>query len=96
MAGRLIAGRGRGPSTLFFGGKGHVRMDRAVPYLIATHRSATKHVDHCRVHAVDEWANVLEDGSIRDQALNARYDIVVVVGQSNPTDEALCDMRALS
>jgi uncharacterized iron-regulated protein len=95
MAGRLVAGRGRGPSTLYFGGKGHVRMDRAIPYLIArTDRPPSMLT--IAAYTVDEWASVLEEGPIRDQGLNARYDIVVVAGESNPTDEFLCEqMRAI-
>ncbi|MFK7791629.1 MAG: ChaN family lipoprotein [Devosiaceae bacterium] len=95
MAGRLVAGRGRGPSTLYFGGKGHVRMDRAVPYLIErTDRPPSMLT--IAAYTQDEWASVLEAGPVREQGLNALYDIVVVAGVSSPTDEALCEqMRAL-
>lgn len=95
MAGRLIAGRGRGPSTLYYGGKGHVRMDRAIPYLIErTDRPPSMLT--IAAYTVDEWESVLEAGPIRDQGLNAVFDVVVVAGVSNPTDEALCEqMRAL-
>ncbi|MEO0385440.1 MAG: ChaN family lipoprotein [Pseudomonadota bacterium] len=95
MAGRLIAGRGRGPSTLYFGGKGHVRMDRAIPYLIdRTDRPPSMLT--IAAYTVDEWERVLEEGPIREQGLNARYDLVVVAGESDPTDEFLCEqMRAI-
>lgn len=95
MAGRLIAGRGRGPSTLYFGGKGHVRMDRAIPYLIdRTDRPPSMLT--VAAYTVDEWERVLEEGPIRDQGLNERYDLVVVAGESDPTDEFLCEqMRAI-
>lgn len=95
MAGRLIAGRGRGPSTLYYGGKGHVRMDRAIPYLIdRTDRPPSMLT--VAAYTVDEWERVLEDGPIGEQGLNARYDMVVVAGESNPTDEFLCEqMRAI-
>jgi len=95
MAGRLIAGRGRGPSTLYYGGKGHVRMDRAIPYLIdRTDRPPSMLT--VAAYTVDEWERVLEDGPISEQGLNARYDMVVVAGESNPTDEFLCEqMRAI-
>lgn len=95
MAGRLIAGRGRGPSTLYYGGKGHVRMDRAIPYLIGrTDRPPSMLT--VAAYTVDEWERVLEAGPIREQGLNAHYDIVVVAGESNPTDEFLCEqMRAI-
>lgn len=95
MAGRLIAGRGRGPSTLYYGGKGHVRMDRAIPYLIdRTDRPPSMLT--VAAYTVDEWERVVEDGPISEQGLNARYDMVVVAGESNPTDEFLCEqMRAI-
>lgn len=95
MAGRLIAGRGRGPSTLYYGGKGHVRMDRAIPYLIdRTDRPPSMLT--VAAYTVDEWERVLEEGPISEQGLNARYDMVVVAGESNPTDEFLCEqMRAI-
>ena len=95
MAGRLIAGRGRGSSTLYYGGKGHVRMDRAVPYLIArTDRPPSMLT--IAAFTVDEWERVLEAGPIRDQNLNTVYDVVVVAGVSDPTDEALCEqMRTM-
>ena len=94
MAGRLIAGRGRGPSTLFFGGKGHVRMDRAIPYLIArTDRPPSMLT--VAAYTVEEWESLLEAGPVREQGLNALYDVVVVAGNASPTDEELCeDMRA--
>lgn len=95
MAGRLIAGRGRGPSTLYFGGKGHVRMDRAIPYLIArTDRPPSMLT--VAAFTVDEWEAVLERGPINGQNLSAQYDIAVVAGQSNPTDAAMCEqMRSM-
>ncbi len=95
MAGRLVAGRGRGPSTLFFGGKGHVRMDRAVPYLInRTDRPPSMLT--VAAYTQDEWQSVLEAGPVREQGLNALYDIVVIAGESEQSDEAMCEqMRDL-
>lgn len=95
MAGRLIAGRGRGISALYFGGRGHVRRDRAIPYLMdRTDRPPTMLV--VAAFTQDEWAALLtEDPARALQDLALAYDIAVVAGQSNPTDAQLCeDMRA--
>lgn len=95
MAGRLIAGRGRGISTLYFGGKGHVRRDRAIPYLMdRTDRPPTMLV--VAAFTQDEWASQLaEDPTLAMQNLGTVYDVVVVAGQSDPTDAEMCDqMRA--
>lgn len=90
MAGRLVAGRGRGPSTLYFGGKGHVRMDRAIPYLIArTDRPPSMLT--VAAYTVDEWAAVLEAGPVREQGLNTLYDFVVVAGESAVSDADMCE-----
>lgn len=94
MAGRLIAGRGRGISTLYFGGRGHIRRDRAIPYLMdRTDRPPTMLV--VAAFTQDEWASQLaDDPASAMQNLAAAYDVVVVAGQSNPTDAQLCnDMR---
>ncbi|MBV6656262.1 MAG: ChaN family lipoprotein [Devosiaceae bacterium] len=90
MAGRLIAGRGRGPSTLYFGGKGHVRMDVAIPYLIArTDRPPSMLT--VAAFTEDEWAGLLSDGQTPAQlGLAAQYDIVVIAGQSAVTDAQEC------
>lgn len=95
MAGRLIAGRGRGASTLFFGGKGHIRRDRAIPYLMdRTDRPPSMLV--VAAFTQDEWAAQLaDDPALAIQSLANAYDIVVIAGQSDPTDIELCnDMRA--
>jgi uncharacterized iron-regulated protein len=94
MAGRLIAGRGRGSSTLFFGGKGHVRMDRAVPYLIArTDRPPSMLT--VAAFTLEEWESQLLRADADGQNLAEQYDVAVIAGHSNPTDEALCEqMRA--
>ncbi|GAB5511731.1 MAG: hypothetical protein Rhims3KO_31320 [Hyphomicrobiales bacterium] len=95
MAGRLIAGRGRGISALYFGGRGHVRRDRAIPYLMdRTDRPPTMLV--VAAFTQDEWSNQLaNDPAAAMQNLALAYDVVVVAGQSDPTDEQLCnDMRA--
>lgn len=96
MAGRLIAGRGRGISTLYFGGKGHIRRDRAIPYLMdRTDRPPSMLV--VAAFTQDEWAAQLtDDPAAAIQDLSTLYDVVVVAGQSNPTDAQLCnEMRAL-
>lgn len=95
MAGRLIAGRGRGISALYFGGRGHVRRDRAIPYLMdRTDRPPNMLV--VAAFTQDEWSNQLDDDpAAAMQNLALAYDVVVVAGQSDPTDEQLCnDMRA--
>lgn len=95
MAGRLIAGRGRGISALYFGGRGHVRRDRAIPYLMdRTDRPPTMLV--VAAFTQDEWSTQLaDDPAVAMQNLALAYDVVVVAGQSDPTDEQLCaDMRA--
>lgn len=95
MAGRLIAGRGRGISALYFGGRGHVRQDRAIPYLMdRTDRPPTMLV--VAAFTQDEWsAHLQDDPALVMRELALAYDIVVVVGQSSPTDTQLCeDMRA--
>lgn len=91
MAGRLIAGRGRGISSLYFGGKGHVRRDRAIPYLMErTDRPPTMLV--VAAFTQDEWAAQLaDDPASAMQSLATAYDVVVVAGQSNPTDAEMCD-----
>lgn len=93
MAGRLIAGRGRGPTALYFGGRAHSRMDRAIPYLIArTDRPPSMLT--VAAFTDDEWASVLDGGGI--SGLRGVYDYAVIAGQSNPTDEALCEqMRSM-
>ena len=90
MAGRLIAGRGRGPSTLFFGGKGHVRADVAIPYLIGrTDRPPAMLV--IAAYTVDEWEALTADGATpATLGLAERYDIVVIAGQSAPSDAQMC------
>lgn len=95
MAGRLIAGRGRGISALYFGGRGHVRRDRAIPYLMdRTDRPPTMLV--VAAFTQDEWSTQLaDDPALAMQDLALAYDVVVVTGQSDPTDAQLCnDMRA--
>lgn len=95
MAGRLIAGRGRGVSALYFGGKGHVRRDRAIPYLMdRTDRPPTMLVIAAFTQV--EWASQLvDDPALAMQTLANVYDVVVVAGQSDPTDAQMCDqMRA--
>ena len=96
MAGRLIVWRGRGPSTLYFGGRGHVRRDLAIPYLMARiDRPPSMLV--VAAFTRDEWASLLDAGPIAEQGLEAVYDVAVVAGESNPTDEALCEqMRAMT
>ncbi|MEM6710821.1 MAG: ChaN family lipoprotein [Pseudomonadota bacterium] len=95
MAGRLIAGRGRGPSSLFLAARSHVRMDRSVPYLIArTDRPPSMLT--VAAFTEDEWAALLEEGSARDQGLNMAFDVVVIAGQSDQTEEERCaDLRAV-
>lgn len=90
MAGRLIAGRGRGVSALYFGGKAHVRRDRAIPYLMdRTDRPPTMLV--IAAFTQDEWAAQLaDDAASALQELSLAYDVVVVAGQSDPTDAELC------
>ena len=93
MAGRLIAGRGRGPTTLYFGGKSHTRIDLSIPYLIArTDRPPS--MLSVAAFTEDEWETVLQGTGVL--GLRGVYDYAVIAGQSNPTDEALCeDMRSM-
>lgn len=93
MAGRLIAGRGRGPTALYFGGRSHIRMDRAIPYLIArTDRPPSMLT--VAAFTEDEWSAVLDGTGVA--GLRGIYDYAVIAGQSEPTDEVLCEqMRSM-
>ncbi len=79
MAGRLVAGRGRGPSTLFFGDRDHVRMDRSVPYLIARTDRPPSMLTIAAFTSAD-WEALQDDLS----ALQGVYDVVVIAGDARP------------
>ena len=89
MAGRIIAGRSRAAQMLYFGGKGHVRRDRAIPYLLArTDRPPSMLV--VAAFTTDEWDAIMArpDGT---SGLDALYDLAVIAGTAERSDADMCE-----
>ncbi|MEM1289575.1 MAG: ChaN family lipoprotein, partial [Pseudomonadota bacterium] len=90
MAGRLIAGRGRGSSTLYIGARAHVRADAAIPYLLErTDRPPT--MLRIAAYTADEWSTLTGGQGLTGLGLEGRFDFVVIAGHSDVSEADRCD-----
>jgi uncharacterized iron-regulated protein len=85
MADRVIVGLVRSGNVLFYSGKGHVRRDRGVPYLIET-------MDKPRANLVIGAFAIgeIEPDVATLRSLQAQYDIVLIAGEMTENDADMC------